>query len=394
MFTRTLIPFLVGLLALGVASCAPVALPEGETVPLPAETLPVQPLRTEPTPVSSMPGAVPEGRLRRRIEEAVKNVRQRDLLTTNSFWTVFHGLLGLGPDTELLNPETRQRMRALDYICAGGEVRGLRFLPTAHGLDVQTGPFMVGQGHQDQFVAEMAQWGMPAERKFLVGGREYTFLDFVRHSQARARVSANQELSWAIIVVGQYLGTNVSWTNEHGEKLHFDELIRYEVEAPIESAACGGTHRLFGLSWAYHLHLRNGGKTEGVWKQVAARTAEYRDRARQYQNGDGTFSTSFFRERGNAPDKQLRVNTTGHTLEWLALALTDEELKAPWVEAAANALALTILDLQGSPVEGGSVYHAAHGLLIYHARVYGRTAQVPSSLLVPLPPGWGAPRGR
>ena len=27
------------------------------------------------------------------------------------------------------------------------------------------------QGHQDQFIAEMAQWGMPKDRKFKVGGR-------------------------------------------------------------------------------------------------------------------------------------------------------------------------------------------------------------------------------
>ena len=64
------------------------------------------------------------------------------------------------------------------------------------------------------------------------------------------------------------------------------------------------------------------------------------------QNPDGSFSTDFFRESGNAADKQLRINSTGHTLEWLALALPDAELKEQWVQDAANALAMTILDLQ------------------------------------------------
>ena len=60
----------------------------------------------------------------------------------------------------LTDPDTKSRVNALDYICSGGEVRGMRFLQTKHGLDVQTGPTFVGQGHQDQYVAEMAQWGI------------------------------------------------------------------------------------------------------------------------------------------------------------------------------------------------------------------------------------------
>jgi hypothetical protein len=65
------------------------------------------------------------------------------------------------------------------------------------------------------------------------------------------------------------------------------------------------------------------------------------------------------------------MNTTGHIFEWLSLALSDDELKAPWVRDAANALALMFLDIQDKPMEGGTMYHAVHGLLIYSSRVYG-----------------------
>ena len=48
-------------------------------------------------------------------------------------------------------------------------------------------------------------------------------------------------------------------------------MVRYELNQPIEeNAACGGTHRLFGLTWAYFRHLERGGKTVGVWKDVDA----------------------------------------------------------------------------------------------------------------------------
>jgi hypothetical protein len=369
---------MVGMAAVVGVTCAPVDQPttsngSGEHAGPPAEVLTVA-----PTPITHTPNS--------RIEAAIQNVRERDLLTTNGFWTVFHGILGLGPSVMLRNPDTGERVNAIEYICGGGELRGLHFIQTKWGLDVQMGPLMVGQGHQDQFVAEMAQWGMPAAKEFIVNGKEYTFLDFVRHTQARARVMEKQELSWAIVIIGQYLGTDISWTNSHGEKLRFEDVVRYELDAPVEDAACGGTHRLFGLNWVYHLHLRKGGKKEGVWKDVIAKTLKYRDVARKYQNADGSFSTDFFRGPGNSPDKQLRINTTGHTLEWLSLALPDAELKKPWVESAANALALMILDLQNSSIEGGSLYHAVHGLLIYYSRVYNRHALGANEPVVPLPP--------
>jgi hypothetical protein len=369
--------------ALCCATCAPVEKPpppQGEADA--AEKPPAEVLTQLPAPVPDGP--------RYRIESAVRNIRERDVLTTNGFWTVFHAILGLGPGVPLLNPQTGERVNAVDYICGGGELQGLQFVPTRNGADVVTTGFAGGgQGHQDQFIAEMAQWGMPLDRRFVVLGNDYTYRDFVHHTQMRARVTANQELSWAIVVIGQYLGTDVSWTNDHKERLRFEDLLRYELDAPVETAACGGTHRLFGLAWVYHLHLQKGGKTEGVWKEIADKTARYRDLAKKYQNGDGSFSTDFFRGPGNAADKQLRVNTTGHTLEWLALALSDAELKEQWVQDAANALALMILDMQGQPIEGGSLYHAVHGLLLYYARVYDRHTLGPPELFFPLPPGWG-----
>jgi hypothetical protein len=375
--------WLAAAVAVFCASCAPVewspATAGGGAAPPNATSVEVLPEAPAPRPAGP----------RHRIEAAIQNVRRRDLLTTNGFWTVFHGILGLGPGVQLLNPQTGGRVNAVDYICAGGELRGLQFVPTKHGLDVvTTGLAGGGQGHQDQFVAEMAQWGMPPDRKFVVLGREYTFEDFIRHTQMRARVTANQELSWAIVILGQYRGTDVSWRNAFGERLHLHDLLRYELDAPIELAACGGTHRLFGLTWVYHLHLQKGGGTEGVWQAVADANVRYCNLAKKYQNPDGSFSTDFFRGPGHAADKQLRLNTTGHTFEWLALALPDAALKEPWMEAAANALALMILDLQGQPVEGGSLYHAVHGLLLYTARVYDSHTFGAPDVLIPLPPGW------
>jgi hypothetical protein len=318
--------------------------------------------------------------LKPRLELALDVVRSHDLLTTHGFWTVFHGILGTGPEkTMLKDPKTKQKVNAIDYICNGGELPGLAFLPTKYGLDVEIDPRkqFLGQGHQDQFIAEMAEWGMPRDRKFKVGGKDFTFEDFIHHSMMRASVKKDQELSWAIIIIGQFYGTNHQWTNSFDERLRYEDVVRYELDQSIEKAACGGTHRLFGLTWAYHLHLKRGGKKEGVWLDVEKKVADYKQRAKEMQQRDGTFSTKYFEdpEAPNPhPNTELYISTSGHILEWLALAMTDDELRSPWMQKAVNAVVLKILDMGRTPVDGGALYHAGHGLYLYHERVFGTPA--------------------
>jgi hypothetical protein len=385
------LPAGAGLAFLVFAACAPVAPPESspggpERPPAEENPAPVEPLGLR----TGGPDL-----LRDRIELAIKNVRQRDLLTTYGFWTVFHGILGMGPGTTLLDARTKKRVNAIDYVCSGGKVRGMDFVPTPWGVDVTSASspevVFVSQGHQDQFIAEMAQWGMTPDRAFTVRGKTYHFSDFINQSKMRASTKPGpdgkkQELSWTILIVGQYLGTDAAWTNQDGEKLRLEDLLRYELGEPMTTSACGGTHRLFDLSWVYQLHLKRGGKTEGVWKRVAENAAHYQMLARKLRNPDGSFSTDFFNGPGNVADAQRRINTSGHIFEWLSLSLPDAELRAGWVEDAANALAQMILNIANQDMEGGTLYHAVHGLIIYHARVYNRAELDRDLSFLPLPP--------
>ncbi len=61
--------------------------------------------------------------------------------------------------------------------------------------------------------------------------------DFALESQARCKLDL--ELSWSIILIGQYLGTKSEWVNRAGEKLTYEDIVRAELKAPINGAACG-----------------------------------------------------------------------------------------------------------------------------------------------------------
>lgn len=310
--------------------------------------------------------------LQQRVKATLEHVHGRELETTYSFWTVFHAILGMGFDTPLLDRKAGKRYNAVEYICEGKDLPGIHFIPTPHGVDVKIGPVGSGQGHQDQFIAEMAQWGMPADKKFKIGGKEYRFLDFVHYSKMHASATKSQELGWAVLVIPQYYGIDVApWTNKHGEKVSLEELIRAELKIEMPKAACGGTHSLFGLTWAYQMHLSKGGKTEGVWTEVKSHLEKYRRMAKENVNADGSFCNEYMNDTGIIKDPDRRINTTGHVLEWLALYLSDDELREEWVQDIVMSLCKMVLDRAHNAIDTGSLYHATHGLHIYYDRVFG-----------------------
>lgn len=312
------------------------------------------------------------GYLRTRMKAALDQVKSRELDTTFGSWAIFHGILGVGLELELIDKATDEKVNAVEYILAGKPVRGLRYILTKHGLDISLmEEQFVGQGHQDQYVAEIAQLGMPLDKELIAFGRKFTFGDLVNHTKMRASTKKRQELSWTLVVLSEYFGTDFSWTNEDRDKLHFTDLVRYELDESVENSACGGTHRLFGLTWAYYTHLQNGGKTEGIWKEVADKIEFYKKLAHKHQNSDGCFSTQYLSKPENEQNLERRISTTGHVLEWLALAMTDEELRQAWVQEAANSLSLMILKNGNAPLETGGLYHAAHGLTMYYHRLFG-----------------------
>ena len=151
-------------LLLAVATCLPctACAPVGEPYPEDATEVesPAAAVELMPAPTAKLPDG-----LRQRVDAAIEVVEQREILISNSFWTVVHGILGIGPKLTLLDPEAGRSVNAIEYICQGGPIRGMRFIPTEYGLDVQNGPMFVGQGHVDQFVAD---WTSTYDRTDLI----------------------------------------------------------------------------------------------------------------------------------------------------------------------------------------------------------------------------------
>ena len=311
-----------------------------------------------------------------RVDDVINNVLHNRELTqgVHAAWQVVHGILAYGDAFPLETPNGRES--ALDYLLKGGELKGWLFAPGDQLADGRTGlrsimesGTYVGQGHADQWLAVLAQADLGLDQPIRVQGKTYSMKDFLEQVQRDVPYNSEQEWSWTLIGLTRYIPTSETWTASDGDTWSVERLVGKELEQVIETSACGGTHRLIGISMALNKRRAEGGKIDSLWRRAEDLVMNAADIARQFQNGDGSFSTNYFQRPGISADSANLLATTGHTLEFLALTLSPDQLREPWVVKSVNRLCELLEDAEEMPLECGALYHAVHGLVVYRDRV-------------------------
>ena len=235
-------------------------------------------------------------------------------------------------------------------------------------LEVFVGPGY--QGHEGQFLAVLAQCRVKSDFQLRVDGHELSIQDLIEYEKRTCQ--PNSELTFKLIGLSHYLPVDASWNSQEGEEWSIPRLIEEELAQPVVGAACGGTHRMMGFSYAVRKRERSGQSVDGQWLRARKYVNSYLDYIKKLQNEDGSLSTNWFEGRGDWGDLDTRLRTTGHLLEWLVFSLPDDELQADWVTRSVNYLARLLLDNYGRDWEIGPLGHGLHALAIYDERVYGR----------------------
>ena len=313
----------------------------------------------------------------RRIDAAIAHAQDGRRLdaSVHGAWQVVHGILAFGREFPLRHDGTESA--ALDYLLDGGRLPGWNLRAGSPGIValVEEGS-NTGQGHPDQWLGYLSQCGhhgIPRDTKLVVGGKAFSVNDLL--TQAQADIRPGQEATWTLMALSAYLPIDAAWTAGDGTKWNTERVVEMEADADIVASACGGAHRLYGLVAALQKHRAATGRTaeqlSGGWAAAQEVIDDCIDRARRFQQADGSFSIHSFERPGTSPDVFARLSATGHIFEVLSLALDDEHLSEPWVTRAAERLVTLLEQTSDVDVECGALYHAAHGLLLYRARVCG-----------------------
>jgi hypothetical protein len=182
-------------------------------------------------------------------------------------------------------------------------------------------------------------------------------------------VNNQEEVTWVLWSLTHYLKTDATWVNKHGQQWSIEQLVQVESQANVHNAACGGNHGLFALARARDKYLKGGEQLRGAWLQADMKVKRYAGIAQQLQNRDGSFSANSYNGPEFSNDINTRLNTTGHTLEFLAASLPAARLREPWVQSAVQVLSRDLIQHKNMPVDCGPLYHSLNALIIYRDRL-------------------------
>ena len=302
-----------------------------------------------------------------RVERCLATYYYRpDNAATRSPWGLMHAMLSFGVDTEII--AGRQRVNAATWLCMNRPGRGMQLMYTTRGqLRLRNGPGY--QGHDGQLLAMLGQIGVQHDYPLQVGRYRFTVQDLVDHEMKTCK--ANTELTFKLIGLCKYIDTETQWKDQRGQAWNFSRLLQEELKQKVIGAACGGTHRMMGFSVAVDTRRKEGRPMTGQWLRAEKYVNAYIDYAFRLQNRDGSFSTEWFKGRGNKNDMDRKIQTTGHILEWLIYSLPQERRTDDRVVRAVDYIANSMSRNTNRKWDIGPKAHALRALLIYDELVFG-----------------------
>jgi hypothetical protein len=337
---------------------------------------------TQVQPASNVQQKAPEpNELRDMIDRTLQFTEHgREMsLEKHAAWQLLHGTLAFGEKFEMVANGKKEVV--VDWVFDGKPMKGWSLVETEHGILSKIEPGKYGQGHDDQWLAILSQWNVPITRPLKVNGKDYTVYDLVRRTMHDCY--EGKESSWTIIALSKHLEPiDQKWVATDRQTWTLEQLVSMEAgpihdeeagQEMILSGACGGTHRLIGLSIALNNYRakRPDAELAGGWEAARRRIEWAVKRAQETQQTSGAFSIAFFFRPANSANIDEHLAATGHMLEFLAFALPKERLEEPWIQRAVVYLCGLLERTQHLDLECGAMYHAAHGLVLYREKVFG-----------------------
>ncbi len=318
----------------------------------------------------------------------VRELQQRRLSsTTNAAWQIMHGVICYGNELPIETPD-QGLVNALDYAFHGGLINGFEIglgstsLPqtgqTGVTARLEPGSY-VGQGHPDQWLAIFAMAGLPGDTEVMIGDTRRTIFDWGRQAQFDVTNNLLNEFSWTLIGLTHYFPAEPTWVTANGTSVSWEALVEAELTNDLDTSACGGTHRLSGLVRALEAKRNLGLADSHVWQEAQRVVDQAIENAKSNRSSDGSLSSEYFVRPSKSVDLGAELSSSGHILEFLALALPADELSQPWVELSALRLCDILETTQQVELDCGALYHALNGLKLYRNRRSGGANAVETS---------------
>jgi len=184
-----------------------------------------------------------------------------------------------------------------------------------------------GESHRDQFLASMAELGVPLCQAIVMNEGRFSLRDVLSDSLAQFNLEQD-ELEWTAFAYAAYLPPQTRWVNRYGEEYSFDDLVARLLVQSLEKSTCCGMHVVFALtavlqadSGANHL------LSERIRRQVDQMLHKWIDLIIHTQLPDGGWPASWWdlAAAREATDGSSLL-ATSHIAEWLYMLPSDCEI--------------------------------------------------------------------
>ena len=222
--------------------------------------------------------------LRSRVRSVLKGYYRKPLNSRdNDPWEVMHGMLAYGVQSRIRQGGANgEPITSVGWLCYNKPCKGQTLMYVNPAGEVRA-KYGVGlQGHLGQLLAMLAQCNVSADYPIRVGKNDFTIHDLIEAEKKTCYPKS--ELTFKLIALQHYIDLNDKWVNDQGVEWDFSRLIREELAQPIRGAACGGTHRLSGLSLVVKKRLERGEPLDGEYAQAAEFVKKYQQYAFRLQN--------------------------------------------------------------------------------------------------------------
>lgn len=294
-------------------------------------------------------------------------------------WELMHWIIAYGVKSQVLRGgPTGLPVNSIGWLCYGGACAGQPLVYVDQGrIAVAKGPKV--QGHHGQFLAILAQAKVMKDYPIELKGQNFTVADLIEFEKLGCQ--HGMELTFKLISLSHYLDLDETWHNSLGEEWSVSRLVQEEIRAPIVGAACGGTHRLMGISYAVKERQKRGQPLDGQFGRADIYIRDFHRYTFSLQNADGSFSTDWFKGRGDKDDLERRLQTTGHILEWLAYSVPPEMLDDYRLVRAVDYLASMLLTNADKDWPLGTLGHGLHALALFEDRAIKNRASAPEPIV-------------
>ena len=337
--------------------------------------------KESPSPSPPKPELLPElspemAALRDRVRRTLAADFGRPPSTGESTPTeIIHHCLVFGCDATVRNGADRDRpinavgCLAWNYSCAGYRLMlsdgGRMMARVGYGLQQRPG----------QFLAVLAQSGVPGDYEIRVGDDHGTVADLVEHEKLDCRDGS--DLSAKLIGLSFYLDPDQTWKNQLGQTWSLQRIVEEELDRQVEGGTAELTDQLKGLGYAVRWRLQKKLPLEGQYARASDYITKFHEYALELQNPDGSWHPRIFVLKGTSNDQLGLLRSNGRILEWLALSFPKDRLDDPQLVSSV-AYVTGLLNSRNSRRASASIttadmvdrMHALRALSIYDQRYF------------------------